>query len=58
MKYSPMDNVKFYCGIKASSLWMLIVGFKVAGVKILVPWTNLLYKFSPQIEDEYDEEVD
>jgi hypothetical protein len=55
MKYSPMENVKLYFGVKASTLWMLIVGIKVAGVKILMPWTNLLYKIFPRVEEEYEE---
>ena len=38
-----MEKVKLYAGIKSSQQWMFIVGFKVAGVKILVPWTNLQY---------------
>ena len=55
MKYNPIENVKLYLGLKVSSLWMLVVGVKIAGVKILMPWTNFLYKFFPEYEYEYED---
>jgi len=36
----PRDSIKLYLGIKANQEWMLIFGGKIAGVKILIPWTN------------------
>jgi len=47
MKFSPSENVKLYAGIKVQSMWMLIVGVKVAGIKLLMPWTNLQYLLFP-----------
>ena len=34
---------------------MLVVGVKIAGVKILMPWTNIFYKFFPEYEYEYED---
>ena len=52
MKYTVMDNVKLYLGLRRSGgHWVTIFGAKVAGVKILLPWTNpqnLLEQNRPQ----------
>jgi hypothetical protein len=49
MKFSPIENVKLYAGLKTTQNWQYIVGLKVAGVKVLVPWTSLHNLFIPEV---------
>ena len=53
MKSNPMEHVKLYAGIRAGSKWQSIVGIKIAGVKIIVPWTNFENYLFPETQWEY-----
>ena len=58
LKFMPFENVKFYAGIRLSNTWQFIVGVKVAGIKLLMPWANLFRYFFPVYEWEYENEED
>lgn len=57
-KYTPTENVKLYAGLRGGSSWVYIVGVKIAGVKVIVPWTNIHNYFFPQLESENEYETE
>lgn len=55
-KFSPTEHVKLYAGLRGGSSWVYIVGVKIAGVKVIVPWSNIHNYFFPYQEYEYEYE--
>ena len=47
LKYSPFEHLKLYAGVRWAANPILILGVKVAGFKVLIPWTNLQYTLFP-----------
>ena len=53
MKFKVRDNLKIYSGIELSpNGWTVIFGGKLAGIKVIVPWTGL----EPSLITKYDED--
>ena len=51
LKWTPVENVRFYFGMQYMKNWTYIVGVKVAGIKVLVqPSTNRCFS-----EDDFEE---
>lgn len=53
MKFKVRDNLKIYSGIELSpNGWTMVFGGKLAGIKVIVPWTGL----EPSLITKYDED--
>ena len=40
IKFNISEDIMLYIGLKSAQQFTGIVGFKVSGFKLMVPWTN------------------